>query len=183
MTNSRTSCIRPVILLLSILVVCMCTYIMIINIPNLDGEVIDAAAQACERIPVPEAAHYTSGPGNHPFVVITESGRSVNSHYYPENWLPNSVSELQIVACVGEEKWQLVQTCKYINGPSILRYQSNANVVIVEARTGNTVDQFILEGDLPRQCRDAEAQGITELRGYSVRPETAVRKVIRLLNP
>jgi hypothetical protein len=156
---------------------------MIINIPNLDGQVIDVAAQVCERIPIPDAGEYIPGPGNHPFVVITKSGLSVNSHYYPENWIPSSVGELQVVACVEDENWQLIQTCKYINGPNILRYQSNANVVIIEARTGNTVEQFTLKGDPPRQCRDAEAAGITELRGNSVRPETAVKEVINLLNP
>jgi len=122
---------------------------------------------ACSGQGVPEAAAY-SGGGVHPVVLLASSGEShAWSDDLPEEWYPGAVEAAQLVACVGEEDEREIEVCLY-NGPSITRFQYQVSLRLVEARTGAQVASTVLEGSMPRECRQSEDYDLTRLEGNHV---------------
>jgi len=122
---------------------------------------------ACSGQGVAEAAAY-SGGGFHPVVLLASSGEShAWSDDLPEEWYPGAVEAAQLVACVGEEDEREIEVCLY-NGPSITRFQYQVSLRLVEARTGAQVASTVLEGSMPRECRQSEDYDLTRLEGNHV---------------
>jgi len=134
-----------------------------------DQEILDALAPVCEGGTAAEAAPYTGGEGLHPIVLLDESG---DSHRWtgevPSEWWPESVGTTELVVCVGEEQEVLIQTCPYIGGPPINRYQYVIHVELVAAQTGETIAADDISGDAPRQCRQSEPVELVRLEGSHV---------------
>lgn len=134
-----------------------------------DPEILDALAPVCEGGAVAEAALYTGGEGLHPVVLLDGSG---DSHRWtgqvPSEWWPESVGTTELVVCVGEEQEVLIETCPYIGGPPIDRYQYVIHVELVAAQTGEMIAADDISGDAPRQCRQSEPVELVRLEGSHV---------------
>lgn len=127
----------------------------------------ESLAVVCQGQAVAEAASYTGG-GPHPIVLLSSSGGHHSwSSQLDDTWLPESVSEVQLVACVGEQVEHSIEVCPY-NGPDITRYVYQVSVQIVAAQTGVTVATETIAGDRPRECRQTEDYDLTRLEGSDV---------------
>lgn len=127
----------------------------------------ESLAVVCQGQAVSEAAVYTGG-GPHPIVLLSSSGEHHSwSSQVDDTWLPETVSEAQLVACVGEQEEQSIEVCHY-NGPDITRYVYRVSVRIVAAQTGATVATEAFVGDPPRKCRQSEDYDLTRLEGPDV---------------
>jgi hypothetical protein len=127
----------------------------------------ESLAVVCQGQAVSEAAVYTGG-GPHPIVLLSSSGGHHSwSSQLDNTWLPESVSEAQLVACVGEQEERSIEVCHY-NGPDITRYVYQVSVRIVAAQTGVTVATETFAGDRPRECRQTEDYDLTRLEGSDV---------------
>jgi hypothetical protein len=128
-------------------------------IPHLGHEIIDSASKVCNGEIIDNAAEYTN-EGPHPVIV----GNLGNFNYeetnsLPDTWLPESMDELELVACPDEEHEELLQSCQYEMGSTLRRYQYKREVKLVEAKTGKIVAEDILEGSVPRPCPSSMVSG------------------------
>lgn len=69
------------------------------------------------------------------------------------------MDDTQLVACIGDEKWRLIERCDYTVYPTeyppthlIERLRYELEVTVVEAQTGIVVDTYTLLGSLPDDC-------------------------------
>jgi hypothetical protein len=95
-----------------------------------------------------------------------------------DEWVPETVQEAQLVACVDEEQERSIEVCLY-NGPSITRYRYTVSVRLVQARTGAEVASTTVHGSMPRECRQTEDYDLTRLAGDHV-PFAAVEEWMRV---
>ncbi len=74
-------------------------------------------------------------------------------------WLPESVSNTELVACFAEAQKINVGTCKYDDGTSIERYMQRLVISIYAARTGELIDAITLDGPRPTTCPEKKVAG------------------------
>lgn len=135
--------------------------------PDPRAQVQAALSSVCAGRGASAAGAYTGG-GIHSAVLLSSGGGAHDwSDDLPEAWLPASVGEAQLVACVAEEAENEIEECLY-NGPSIHRYQYQVSLRLVEARTGAVVATTVLEGSPPRECQPSEPYDLTRLAGDHV---------------
>ncbi|MEX2162447.1 MAG: hypothetical protein WD751_11115 [Anaerolineales bacterium] len=126
-----------------------------------------ALAPVCAGGSSPGSAAY-DGSGPHPIVLASIEGEiSGWSNHIPENWLPVSAQEAQLVVCL---EWQdtILEECEFITGPNITRYRADLLARILEARTGREVASQRFQGANARQCRSSEENETRIL--YGTRP-------------
>jgi hypothetical protein len=120
---------------------------------SLGSDIMDAASQACNGLPVPNAAEYPGNTGLHPLVLTTPSGGWHSStNTLPQAWKPGSVHDLQLVACATETRKIEIQSCTYSSNGEFKRYQEMMYIKIVAAKTGKLVKELDVEGDDPSEC-------------------------------
>lgn len=129
-------------------------------------EIVLAAEQACVGKGIEEAATYV-GTGPHP-VVVCGHWTYGDTNRFPESWWPESINDLELVACLGEEQEELIETCTYTNGPPLRRYQYKREIRLVEAKTGNIIASYILKGSVPDKCPSATTKKDVERHGSDV---------------
>lgn len=105
-----------------------------------------------------EAADLSESPP-HPIVLLSEDGKK---HEWNDNlsfdWKPESVSTTELVACIGEELAQKIQTCEYsvtgYGSPTsfVYRYRYYLEVRLFSAYTGELIDEKTFQGTLPSLC-------------------------------
>ncbi len=113
-----------------------------------------AANKICNGSFNSETSLYANGTTPHPIVLLyTQTGRGWQSAEYPPNWLPKSVKEIQLVACINDN-WRTIETCDYgfNKENSIIRKQVFRTVTVIEATTGKTLDTFSQTGATPPEC-------------------------------
>lgn len=96
----------------------------------------------------------------------------------PEEWRATLPNETELVACVHAER-VVIEECAYTleNGDVgvLRREQWLARIVLHDARTGDMIEEDVLEGDLPRECQDNETftDGtlILQVEGQQVAPK------------
>ena len=124
-------------------------------------------SQICEGLGIPQSADYQGD--EHPVVLLGSTGNKHDwSDELPIEWLPVVVEEIQLVVCVGEERDIKIETCEYMLGPNIERYQYSLHVKLREAKTGNAVAVTTLYGSPPRYCQYEEEYWLTRLEGSHV---------------
>jgi len=171
--------------------------ILFIGFTGRADHLVDGAAnKVCDGSFVLEATPYNDDATVHPIVLFyTLSERGWKSVDYPQNWLPKSVKEIQLVACIDDD-WQIIETCYYRNEiktyagnelETIYRKQLYRNVRVVEAATGKTLDIFTQTGSAPPKCEFHEVfVGLETVRvkqGSSISPKTLFNQLERLVNP
>jgi hypothetical protein len=111
---------------------------------------------------IPSAAAYERAPGRHPTAFFTIPSDSTGLRPYGwaadtsegAAWMPRSVAETQLVACVATEK-QTVESCTYDTSKGtryVTRVRNKSTIVLYEARTRAVVAQGSLEGSEPGPC-------------------------------
>ena len=156
----------------------------------------EAANKVCNGSFLLEATLYNDDATAHPIVLFyTRSERGWKSADYPQNWLPKSVNEIQLVACIDDD-WRTIETCYYRNDiktyagnefETLYRKQLYRNVRVVEAVTGKTLDIFTQTGSVPPKCEFHEIfVGLETVRvkeGSSISPKTLFDQLERFVNP
>ena len=67
----------------------------------------------------------------------------------PNTWLPVSLENLELVACIGGRQEEIIDACQYLGGPNIDRIVFTLNIRVVEALTGNLVIDNGIRGGYP----------------------------------
>jgi hypothetical protein len=123
-------------------------------------------AEVCYGGTVENAAPYSEEPGIHPAMGVGSysSGADPSPRPYvvPKKALPETLQETELVVCLGDEEEVLLDRCAYTddegNKIGILDlYGFERKVTLIEAKTGETVAQEIIEGKAPQECLDTEA--------------------------
>ena len=71
-------------------------------------------APACQGQPVKGVTDYQPGSGPHPIVMLQDNLMSIRE--VPDRWMPKSLGEVELVACLGKSKKVLIETCHYEGG-------------------------------------------------------------------
>lgn len=146
-------------------------------VPIINQDIFDAVSLACNGVAIESVAKYQSTAGIHPIVLVNEGESPMagneNKHRIwsdaiPLGWAPDSVEDVELIACVNGPREELIETCKYQFAASISRYQWIANVKIVVASTGAILDTKTFLGTPPRKCQSTESRGLTELHGENI---------------
>ncbi len=136
-------------------------------VSNPQAEARAALAGVCSGRGVAGAGAY-AGEGVHPVVLLSSSGEDHDwSDDLSGSWVPQSVQDAQLVACVDPEQESEIEVCAY-NGPSITRYRYEVSLRLVEAGTGVEVASTALQGTDPRECQPSEPYDLTRLAGDHV---------------
>ncbi len=134
---------------------------------NPQAEIRAALASVCSGGGVAEAAAYAGG-ALHPVILLRSSGEVHDwSDDLSGSWVPQSIQNAQLVACVDPEQEREIEVCAY-DGPDITRYRYEESLRLVGARTGATVASTVLEGNDPRECQQTEPYDLTRLAGDPV---------------
>jgi hypothetical protein len=120
---------------------------------------------ACYGQGVVASATYSEGQVPHP-VEIVHYGRRIWywRWFLPGSWLPASVEETELVACVGPVEEYVIETCQYY-GSSVTRYGYKRQVVLRTAKTGEIVASETFRGESPSRCKQTEESSTTKLKG------------------
>jgi len=121
---------------------------------------------ACDRLSIPEAAEYSTKPGIHPVVVVNGAGGWHKlSNTIPKTWQAQSLSELELVACVYPVQTTVIQKCEYSRGGTAKRIQYSMEVDLFDAKTGARLKHLIIEGMSPDSCPDYTSQSVRTVLG------------------
>jgi hypothetical protein len=130
------------------------------------GRILTDMAQVCRDKGVPQVGTYPLTPGIHPIVLLDTDGRPTDwSGGLPREWRPSNVEAVDLVACVGEERQEIVETCHFQTGPDVLRFQSVRDVTLLDAHTGWIIFSGPVGGERPRSCAPAESYDLRQLSG------------------
>jgi len=114
------------------------------------------------------AAYGGSGP--HPIVVLYSGDGGIHQYMYelPFEWVPASIDDIELVACVGEDEWITIETCQYMPAGTVYRKQCQVEVHLIEAQTGSVVADKVFRGPHPSGCREQESfpSGISSFTFY-----------------
>ena len=122
-------------------------------------QVVLTIVPACKgQTPIAGAAAYTGS--QHPMVVIDiRAGGKIEhdqgdmtSHSTMLGSLPETVGEVQLVACIGERNTVVLDVCSYTMGGTYTRHAYKRPVSIYNAQSGQLLDQKIFEGSTPSDC-------------------------------
>jgi uncharacterized protein YjbI with pentapeptide repeats len=121
-------------------------------------DILAALAPACRGEGIAEAAVFPTG-SLRSVVVLSKIGRPASlTEETPARWEPVAVRFAQLVACAGPERSETVEVCRYFvietgqRGETVRRVRFSLPARIVEARTGNVVDERVFEGSQPQFC-------------------------------
>jgi len=120
---------------------------------GVDKNLEKAASEVCNGGSLPNAVVYTPGKGDHPLVVYQlDWNQSIPVDDYPQNWLPKSENELQLVACVIDE-WKTVEICRYHNTSNTIEIQQNHKIIsVIAAKTGEKLAELEVWGSSYSPC-------------------------------
>lgn len=107
----------------------------------------------------------------HRLVLLTESG---SPHEWnkdlPNDWLPASLDETELVVLVGDEQEIALASQDYIGGAPVTAYQFVIDIEIREARTGHVVMTDRIQGSKPGPFPPTLPFEVTRLDGEHVTP-------------
>lgn len=136
--------------------------------PCPDDLILDACSQVSSGQGIDQAADYVEGPEPHPIVLLDLSG---SKHHWtgkiPENWWPTSVADVELVALVGDQEGDAIQTCAYY-GSDLTRWQYTLYVELREGKTAEMVDSITLYGTLPPICGEWKEASLRNKYGDQV---------------
>jgi hypothetical protein len=132
-------------------------------------KILDAAYTVCQGQSIPEAAVYGAADGKQKVVVLYDKGDSYTwESLMPGDTWPESLEDLTMVACLGEETSKDIQTCAYVGGPSITRYQYQRPIRLINAKTGEVIASGIVKAKKPGACPQSADRDKTTIRGPRV---------------
>jgi len=139
--------------------------------------IVEALRDAAEGRGVPEAAVYDpQKSGVHPLVIYSASAEIVNewNAELPDAWRAQSISLAELVAVVTNTQVKLENRHYFGKGISlyIWRIRTDTEVILREARTGDTVAAFTFQGGDPPALKSHYPVGTTGEYGTLVSYET-----------
>lgn len=143
-----------------------------------------AAISVCNGKSVPNTALYSTSNETHPIYILRLKRSQINRGDYPSGWLPKTVGELQLVACIDDEH-KKIETCKY-QALSKDRIQDYMQVKVIAAQTGQEVSSFQLDGQEPRACELIEtfySDRDNNIYGYEVPTQELINRLSSLVAP
>ncbi len=125
---------------------------------------------ACQSQAVPSAHRYDVDQPFHTLVIFDDDGENIDltSTTILRKWEPMAVRFTDLVACVGEEQEEIVQTCHYNDGIPIVRYAYWQEIEVIQARTGQILSSTVLHGKQPDYCPDYAPESQDKIRGGGV---------------
>jgi hypothetical protein len=126
--------------------------------------ILKAVSEVCKGEGVAGAGSYE--PGIAPHIVFLDG--SGDSHLFtgevrPE-WKPGSLEDVNLVVCIDEPSYKVIETCAYLNSGKITRYAKDQPVRLIIAKTGELLASATLTGS-PRLCQSTEQGNVKELYG------------------
>jgi len=107
----------------------------------------------CAGQPVASASDDLAVQYQYSMMLITAEGEPHElMDRFALDWLPESVSNTELVACFSEVQKIAVGTCSYDDGTSFNRYMQRVEISIYVARTAELLDTLTLEGPRPDSC-------------------------------
>lgn len=64
---------------------------------------------------------------------------------------PTAARFAEMVVCATRND-KVIETCNYIGGPDIIRYQDRIEIAVIETKTGRTLTEHSIEGPMPSAC-------------------------------
>lgn len=91
-------------------------------------------------------------PGPHRVIAITSDGQAHSwNEGLPDDWLPKSIEEVELVACVlPTEEWKK-DTCDLLNAPDVDLYARTTEMTILSVHSGEREEETISSAN-PRRC-------------------------------
>ncbi len=135
-----------------------------LSIPNVDPRVFDVASRVCDGEVFEGAAEY-SDSSPHPMII----GNNYEwTNLLPRNWWPESIDEVELVACLGDEYDEFISRCGYEMGYVFSRFQYYREIRLVRPRSGQTIASDVLAGGEPPACPSSMTDGDKEKHGSHV---------------
>jgi len=132
--------------------------------------IIDSLKDVCLRRGVDEACEYAAEAGFHPVVLLDGDGEihSWSRRMLEAGWEPMALRHCELVVLVEEQEPVVIETCPYILGPPIKRYQYRMNVSLYSSKTGEPVANHTFMGDPPEPCPKSAPVQKTKITGNRV---------------
>jgi hypothetical protein len=152
------------------------------------GKLDTAARAACNGSPILDTPAYNTAPGIHPvyFVHLDRTQGSISQKEYPEGWWAESTDAVQLVVCITNDT-RLVETCHYIPGGRIERYQYTASLQTIVAGTGEVVHTASLSGGIPANCPSSatfgESNDSNTIYGTKITTSQILNSLEGIVNP
>ncbi len=149
------------------------------------GKLETAARAACNGTPIPDASAYTAGTGIHP-IYFVDLDITQDSISYPEGWWAGSTEAVQLVACITNDT-RLVETCHYVPGGRIERFQYTTGLQVIVAGSGEVIHTVTLSGSNPAECPFSATFGETSdsntIYGSQVTSSQILDSLASIVNP
>lgn len=128
-----------------------------------EEEMLAQLWQVCHGTGVKEAAEYIPAQYFNSILIFTEEGE-LHSLYggesiYASYWMPESVSNTELVACFKGPFKVGVGACTYDDGVSISKYMLRVEISIYAAQTGELIKEITLDGPRPEKCPENKVSG------------------------
>jgi hypothetical protein len=152
---------------------------------NLQESFIAFAKNTCLGKTNTDAAIYQEDSSFHPIIFLDDTGEAnswtdLSSIWEWQSSLPK---DLQLVACIGEEKKIGIETCHYTGDGVINRIQSMVHIRVVSVNTGKVVIVKDFYGPEPGVCPTYITGSGGDLNGGSVSEDDVKAWLINYVNP
>jgi hypothetical protein len=128
-----------------------------------EDEMLALLFPVCSGKAVATAAEYMPDKYANSMILIDSEGkmddRAGGEGVWGTYWLPESVSNTELVACFSEAQKIGVGTCTYDDGTSIERYMQRVQISIYAAKTGELIETITLDGPRPTTCPEKIVAG------------------------
>lgn len=107
-------------------------------VPSPTPNPADLVGAACQGQPIPEAAPFDpQSKAIHPIVMVSDTGGNhAWNEALPEDWRASSLDQVELVACLGEQKTTISLSCPYTAGKTVNYNTYQLDYFVVVAKTG-----------------------------------------------
>ena len=139
-------------------------------------QILDTVREACSGHAIPSAHAFESAQTFRTMAVFNAEGKNTNLTEYALNqrWEPMAVRYVDLVACVGDEYKDVIETCNYEEGHTIDRIVYKRDIMVYATRTGEIALITSLVGGQPAFCGTYSSEGQPDLRGLPTNQEQVI---------
>ena len=131
--------------------------------------IMKSLKDVCLGIGVDEACAYTTDDDFHSILLLDSQGGLHDwSDYFIEKWEPMALRFCELVVFVEKQEAVSIETCPYILGSPITRYQYHMNVRLYFAKTGELFASETFIGEQPHPCPSSAPREQTTIYGERV---------------
>jgi uncharacterized protein YjbI with pentapeptide repeats len=128
-----------------------------------EEEMLAKLWQVCDGRGVEKAAQYSPDKNVNSILIFSEEGEKHSIYgtekVYDSYWMPESVSNTELVACFEGPYKVGVGSCDYEDGISIKKYMLRVDMSIYVAQTGELLEEITLDGVRPDKCPEKKVEG------------------------